>query len=239
MITVENFSKHYGSARVVQDASFEVVPGRVTALLGPNGAGKSTTIRAMFGLTTPSAGRALVCGRPYRDLDRPLRVVGSMLDGPGAHPGRSGRRHLRALAATAGIGSQGVDAALARVGLEPGTSRRRVRTYSLGMRQRLGLAAALVGEPPVVILDEPGNGLDPQGQVWLRALLRDLAGEGRTVLVSSHQLPEVAAHADHVVVIAHGRVVADAAVGAVPRRGENLEAAYLRLVGSVSQQVAR
>jgi ABC-2 type transport system ATP-binding protein len=230
-IRVEGLVKQYRGARVVDDVTFEVAPGRVTALLGPNGAGKTTTIRIVLGLAAASSGRALVAGRPYREHPEPLRVVGAMLDGPGAHPGRTARRHLDVLAAANGTSSSAVMAGLLRVGLGD-VADRRVGTFSLGMRQRLGLAAALLGDPGTVVLDEPGNGLDPDGQVWLRRTIRELAGQGRAVMVASHVLADVATWADDVLVMHRGRVLADGPVNRLLRSGERLEDAFLRLVTS-------
>ena len=192
--------------RAVDELSFTVPPGRVTGFLGPNGAGKTTTLRCLLGLVRPTSGQVLVGGRPYRDLEQPLRVVGAALEAASFHPGRSARDHLKFLAQAAGVPVPRVDEVLATVGLAE-FSRRRVGNFSLGMRQRLGLAQALLGDPSVLILDEPANGLDPAGIAWLRGFLRALAAEGRTVLVSSHVLSEVQQTVDDVVVIADGRLV--------------------------------
>jgi ABC-2 type transport system ATP-binding protein len=231
-VVVEGLCRSYDGRRVVSDVSFALRAGEVTCLLGPNGAGKTTVIRMLLGLTTPSAGRCLIAGLPYRSLARPLTAVGSMLDGPGAHPGRTGRAHLAVLADASGLEPHRVDVVLEEMGLAA-SANRRVRGYSLGMRQRLGLAAALLGLPPVLVVDEPGNGLDPAGHVWLRRLLRAQADGGGTVLVSTHDLPEVSATADRVLVIIGGRLVADTTPVLLSRRGESLEDAYLRLVGDV------
>jgi ABC-2 type transport system ATP-binding protein len=228
-ITADHLTKRFRDQLVVEGVTFHAPPGQVTALLGPNGAGKTTTLRMLLGLTRPSAGRALVSGVPYADLDRPLTVVGSLLDGPGGHPGRSARAHLRSLAVASGLGGDHVERALRRVGLAD-AAHRRVGTYSLGMRQRLGMAAALLAEPPNLVLDEPGNGLDPHGIVWLRGLVRELAADGCAVLLSSHQLAEVAATADHVVVMAGGRVLADRPLSELAGGGDDLETTYLRMV---------
>ncbi|MEU2320983.1 MULTISPECIES: ABC transporter ATP-binding protein [Streptomyces] len=207
-IDVRDLTKEYGTRRAVDDLTFTVPPGRVTGFLGPNGAGKSTTLRLVLGLDHPTSGSAGLGGRPYASLREPLRTVGALLD-PGAALGsRTGRDHLRILAATHRIPDRRVDEVLEETGLAP-AARRRVRTYSLGMRQRLGIAAALLGDPEVVILDEPSNGLDPEGIVWIRGLLRRLADEGRTVLVSSHLMNETASFADHLVVLGRGRLLAD------------------------------
>ncbi|ALV49007.1 ATP-binding cassette domain-containing protein [Streptomyces althioticus] len=207
-IDVRDLTKEYGTRRAVDDLTFTVPPGRVTGFLGPNGAGKSTTLRLVLGLDHPTSGSAGLGGRPYASLREPLRTVGALLD-PGAALGsRTGRDHLRILAATHRIPDRRVDEVLEETGLAP-AARRRVRTYSLGMRQRLGIAAALLGDPEVVMLDEPSNGLDPEGIVWIRGLLRRLADEGRTVLVSSHLMNETASFADHLVVLGRGRLLAD------------------------------
>ncbi|MGW2567948.1 ABC transporter ATP-binding protein [Streptomyces sp. NPDC001537] len=207
-IDVQNLTKEYGSLRAVDDLTFRVRPGRVTGFLGPNGAGKSTTMRLVLGLDRPTSGSATIGGRPYAALHEPLRHVGALLDARAAHGSRTGRDHLRVLAASNRIPQRRVDKVLAETGLAS-VARRRVKTYSLGMRQRLGIAAALLGEPQVVMLDEPSNGLDPEGIIWIRALLRRLAGEGRTVLVSSHLMNETASFADHLVVLGRGRLLAD------------------------------
>jgi ABC-2 type transport system ATP-binding protein len=205
-IEVDGLTKHYGAVRAVDDLSFTVRSGAVTGFLGPNGAGKTTTLRMVLGLARPTAGHATVLGRPYRELDDPARTVGANLEIAGAHPGRSGRDHLRALAAMAGLPESRVDEVLDLVELRP-AARRRAGKYSMGMRQRLGLAATLLGDPRVLVLDEPANGLDPQGIRWLRDFLRAMAAEGRTVLVSSHVLAEVAQTVDDVIVIHRGRRV--------------------------------
>ncbi|MGA5144344.1 ATP-binding cassette domain-containing protein [Streptomyces griseoincarnatus] len=207
-IDVRDLTKEYGTRRAVDGLTFAVPPGRVTGFLGPNGAGKSTTMRLVLGLDHPTSGAATLGGRPYASLREPLRTVGALLD-PGAALGsRTGRDHLRILAATHRIQDRRVGEVLEETGLAP-AARRRVRTYSLGMRQRLGIAAALLGDPEVVMLDEPSNGLDPEGIVWIRGLLRRLADEGRTVLVSSHLMNETASFADHLVVLGRGRLLAD------------------------------
>jgi ABC-2 type transport system ATP-binding protein len=206
MIEVEGFTKRYGSTLAVDDLSFKVEPGAVTGFLGPNGAGKSTTMRAILGLVLPTAGRTAVLGAQYRELDRPTERVGALLETFDAHPGRSGRSHLRVLALAGGIPRSRVEEVLALVDMT-GAGRRRVKGYSLGMRQRLGLAAALLGDPEVLVLDEPANGLDPQGIRWLRDFLRSLAAEGRTILVSSHVLAEVAQTVDDVVIIHRGKLI--------------------------------
>ena len=206
-IEVRGLTKRFGGVTAVQELSFSVRAGTVTGFLGPNGAGKTTTLRILLGLARPSQGTALIEGRPYRELAHPVAAVGASLERAGFHPGRSGRDHLRSLCAMAGLPASRADAVLSQVDLAGKAGRRRVGGYSLGMRQRLHLAAALLGDPRILILDEPANGLDPQGIRWLRDLLRALAAEGRTVLVSSHVLSEVAQTADDVVVIARGRLV--------------------------------
>ncbi|MFC5956919.1 ABC transporter ATP-binding protein [Streptomyces pratens] len=210
-IDVQNLTKEYGSRRAVDHLTFRVPPGRVTGFLGPNGAGKSTTMRLLLGLDRPTSGSATIGGQDYVTLREPLRRVGALLDAQAAHDSRTGRDHLRVLAASNRVPDRRVDEVLAETGLASAATRR-VRTYSLGMRQRLGVAAALLGDPEVVMLDEPSNGLDPEGIVWIRTLLRRLADEGRTVLVSSHLMNETASFADHLVVLGRGRLLADTPV---------------------------
>lgn len=205
-IEIRHLTKRFGAVQAVDRLSFTVAPGRVTGFLGPNGAGKTTTLRTLLGLVAPTAGTATIGGRNYRDLPRPQRSVGALLEASNFHPGRSGRDHLRWLALTAGVPVPRVDEVLELVGLSA-DGRRRVGGYSLGMRQRLGLAGALLPDPQVLVLDEPAGGLDPQGIRWLRELLRALADRGRTVLVSSHVLSEVEQTVDDVVIIARGRLV--------------------------------
>jgi ABC-2 type transport system ATP-binding protein len=214
VIRVEGLTKRYGRVLAVDDLSFGAEAGRVTGFLGPNGAGKTTTLRVLVGLAAPSAGRATIGGRVYRELDEPARHVGAVLETMSFHPGRSGRNHLRALAAAAGLPRERVEEVLSLVDLQD-AARRRAGGYSLGMRQRLGLAAALLGEPDVLVLDEPANGLDPQGIRWLRDLLRSLADAGRSVLLSSHVLAEVAQLADDVVIIHRGRFVTEGPVAEI------------------------
>jgi ABC-2 type transport system ATP-binding protein len=204
-ITVEGLTKRYGAQAAVDDLSFAVRPGAVTGFLGPNGAGKTTTLRMVLGLARPSAGRALIFGQPYESLDDPAHTVGASLEVSGFHPGRSGRDHLRSLAAMARIPAGRVEEVLDLVELRSAAGRRAGK-YSMGMRQRLALAATLLGDPQVLVLDEPANGLDPQGIRWLRDFMRAKAAEGRTVLVSSHVLSEVAQTVDDVVVISRGRL---------------------------------
>jgi ABC-2 type transport system ATP-binding protein len=205
-IDVAGLSKQFDVVRAVDDLSFTVGPGRVTGFLGPNGAGKTTTLRCLLGLVAPTSGSATIDGHSYHDLPHPMRVVGSALEATGFHPGRNARNHLRVLARAAGIDEKRVPEVLELVGLTDSTTRA-VGGFSLGMRQRLQLAAALLGDPGVLVLDEPANGLDPEGIAWLRSFLRYLAGEGRTVLVSSHVLSEVEQTVDDVVIIAKGRLV--------------------------------
>jgi ABC-2 type transport system ATP-binding protein len=208
MIEVERLSKHFGPVAAVDDLSFTVRPGRVTGFLGPNGAGKTTTMRIILGLAAPTSGRALVGGRRYDGLIRPLREVGSLLDATALHAGRPGWAHLWSIAQANGITKQRVTEVLALTGLES-VARRRVGGFSLGMKQRLGIAAALLGDPPVLMFDEPVNGLDPEGIGWIRGFFRELAADGRTVLVSSHLMSEMAQTADHLVIIGRGRLLAD------------------------------
>jgi ABC-2 type transport system ATP-binding protein len=205
VIEVRGLSKRFGAVDAVVDLTFDVPPGRVTGFLGPNGAGKTTTLRALLGLVRPTSGLALIDGTPYQRLPHPRRAVGAVLEATSAHPGRRARDHLRVLAAASGADRRRVDEVLDLVGLRAAADRR-VGGFSLGMRQRLGLAGALLGDPRVLVLDEPANGLDPEGMAWLRGLLRDLAGQGRTILISSHVLSEVAQSADHVVIVAAGRL---------------------------------
>ncbi|MGZ8632031.1 MAG: ABC transporter ATP-binding protein [Actinomycetota bacterium] len=205
-IAARQLTKRYGTVAAVQDLSFEVHPGQVTGFLGPNGAGKSTTMRMLLGLVRPTAGSATVTGMPYASIDRPSTVVGSVLEVQSFHPLRTGRNHLRVLAAASGLPDARVDEVLEQVGLTDAAGRK-AGGYSLGMRQRLGLAGAMLGEPSILILDEPANGLDPQGIRWLRELLRRFAANGNAVLVSSHLLSEMAQMADEVIVIDHGRLV--------------------------------
>ena len=209
MIEVRGLTKQYGDVLAVDDLSFDVEPGKVTGFLGPNGAGKSTTMRMMLGLDRPSAGEALVNGQPFVSFAEPLRQVGALLDPGSVHPGRSGGNHLRVAARTNGVPQSRVDSVIEQVGLD-GAARRRIKSYSLGMRQRLGIAAALLADPRVLLFDEPINGLDLDGVRWIRELLRRLADEGRTVLVSSHLMSEMQQIADRLVVIGRGRLIADA-----------------------------
>src|SRR3954453_14112604 len=222
-IEVRGLSKRFGDFTAVQDLDFVVEPGRITGFLGPNGAGKTTTLRMLLGLIPPTTGTATIGGVSYHDIPSPLLEVGSALESTNFHPGRSGRDHLRVLAATSGIPVTRVDEMLELVGI-PAAARKRAGGYSMGMRQRLGLAAALLGNPKAVILDEPANGLDPEGIRWLRGFLRHLADEGRTLLISSHMLGEVEQTVDDVVIIANGKRVAQGTVAEL--RGE--PTAYVR-----------
>jgi ABC-2 type transport system ATP-binding protein len=214
MIEATGLTKRYGSTKAVDDLTFTVADGRVTGFLGPNGAGKSTTMRLIVGLDAPSSGRITVSGRPYHDRRFPLHEVGALLEAKAIHPSRSARNHLRWLAQSNGIRTSRVDEVLEQVGLTS-VARKRAGTFSLGMSQRLGIAAALLGDPEVLLLDEPVNGLDPEGIQWIRQLLRSLASEGRTVFVSSHLMSEMALTADHLIVIGKGRLIADASVAEV------------------------
>jgi ABC-2 type transport system ATP-binding protein len=226
-LTATNLTKHYGELVAVDDLSFRLQPGSITGFLGPNGAGKTTTLRLVLGLAEPTAGTALVFGRPYRELEAPSRRVGAVLESGDFDPGRSGRNHLRALALAAEIGFDRVDEVLELVELGA-AAHRPVRTYSLGMRQRLGLAAALLGDPELLVLDEPANGLDPAGVHWLRGFLRQFARAGRTVLICSHVLAEVAQTVDSVLILSRGRLVAERRLAELPDAGA-LEALYLEL----------
>src|SRR5215472_12840026 len=208
MIEAKNLSKRYGGKLAVDNLSFTVSPGRVTGFLGPNGAGKSTTMRLLLGLDKPDAGRAAIGGRAYQDLALPLRLVGALLEAQAVHSGRSARNHLLCLAQTQGLPPRRVEEVIGLTGLGP-VARKRAGGFSLGMRQRLGIAAALLGDPPVLLLDEPVNGLDPEGVRWIRDLMKHQAADGRTVFVSSHLMNEMAVTADHLIVIGRGRLLAD------------------------------
>jgi ABC-2 type transport system ATP-binding protein len=210
-IEVHDLTKRFGSFTAVDQLSFTVEPGRITGFLGPNGAGKTTTLRMLLGLITPTSGTATIGGRRYRDIESPMSVVGSALEATNFHPGRTGRNHLRVLADTMGVGPARVDEMLELVGI-PAAARKRAGGYSMGMRQRLGLAAALLGDPQVLILDEPANGLDPEGIRWLRGFLRHLSSQGKTVLISSHMLQEVEQTVDDVVIISNGKLVKQGAM---------------------------
>ncbi|GGK93543.1 multidrug ABC transporter ATP-binding protein [Sphaerisporangium melleum] len=219
MIEVMGLSKRYGPVTAVDGLTFDVRPGVVTGFLGPNGAGKTTTMRMILGLDTPSGGHARVLGARYADLPEPMRAVGALLDAGAVHPRRTARDHLMCLALNNRISRGRVEEVLQLTGLAP-VARRAAGRFSLGMSQRLGIAAALLGDPAVLVFDEPVNGLDPEGIVWIRTLMRDLAAEGRTVLVSSHLMAEMALTADHLIVIGRGRLIADVAVEAFMRSGE-------------------
>jgi ABC-2 type transport system ATP-binding protein len=208
MIEARGLTKTFGSKTAVDDVSFTIAPGKVTGFLGPNGAGKSSSMRLMVGLDRPTSGTVTINRQSYASMKSPLREVGALLDAKGVHPGRSARSHLRALAATHSIPTGRVDEVLAQTGLTA-VANKRVGGFSLGMGQRLGIAAALLGDPQVLVLDEPINGLDPDGVLWVRQLLRYLASEGRTVLLSSHLMSEMAQTADHIIVLGRGRVLAD------------------------------
>ncbi|MEV4112124.1 ATP-binding cassette domain-containing protein [Nonomuraea sp. NPDC049695] len=217
MIEVRGLTMRYGRTLAVDDLTFTVKPGLVTGFLGPNGAGKSTTMRAVLGLEIPAAGAALVDGRPYASLRRPMHTMGALLDAGAVHGGRTAQAHLGCLARSNGIGPRRVAAVLDQVGLEE-VANRRIGGFSLGMKQRLGIAAALLGDPAVLMFDEPLNGLDPEGIRWIRDLLRSLAAEDRTVLLSSHLMNELALTADHVVVIGRGRLISDTTTDALAAR---------------------
>ena len=230
MIEARNLTRRYGPTVAVDALSFEVRPGSVTGFLGPNGSGKSTTMRLILGLDRADAGQDRIGGRRYRELRWPLREVGAMLEAKAFHPGRSARNHLAALAAGNAIPRARVDEVLGIVGLT-GVSGRRAGKFSLGMGQRLGIAAALLGDPAVLLLDEPVNGLDPEGVRWIRTLLRSLAAEGRTVFVSSHLISEMALTAERLVVIGRGRLLADTTVAELSAGAASLEDAFFRLTG--------
>ena len=239
MIEARNLTKRYGPTVAVDALSFDVRPGSVTGFLGPNGSGKSTTMRMILGLDRPSAGQVRVGGRRYHDLRWPLREVGALLEARSFHPGRSARSHLAALAASNAIPASRVDEVLATVGLD-GAGRRRAGKFSLGMAQRLGVATALLGDPAVLLLDEPVNGLDPEGVRWIRDLLRSLAAQGRTVFISSHLISEMALTADRLVVIGRGRLLADTTVAELSARSASLEDAFFQLTsGSVEYRATR
>ena len=208
MIDARNLTKRHGATTVVDDLSFTLAPGTVTGFLGPNGAGKSSTMRMIVGLDRPTSGTVTVGGRPYADSPAPMQLLGAMIDAKAVHPARTARGHLTGLALTHGIGRRRVDAVLEMTGLA-GVATKRIRTFSLGMGQRLGIATALLGDPQVLMLDEPVNGLDPQGVVWVRRLCRSFAAQGRTVLLSSHNMAETAATADRLIIIGDGHKVAE------------------------------
>jgi ABC-2 type transport system ATP-binding protein len=233
IVSVMSLTKRFGDLVAVDDLSFSLEPGTITGFLGPNGAGKTTTLRVLLGLAEPTGGKALVFGRRYRNLHEPARRIGAVLESNDFHPGRSGRDHLRALAAASKIPPRRIDEVLALVELQDAADRR-VRTYSLGMRQRLGLATALLGDPELLVLDEPANGLDPAGVHWLRGFLRRFAEQGRTVLVSSHMLAEAALTVDEVVIIDRGHLVATGRLEELTQGGRTLEDVFLGLTGAAT-----
>ena len=230
-VEVRDLTKTFGRVTAVRGMSFTAPAGKVTGFLGPNGSGKTTTLRIVLGLVREDAGAALIGGVPYGRLLRPRQTVGAMLEATGFHPGRRARDHLRVIAGAAGIPGRRVDEVLAQVGLTP-AARRRVREFSLGMRQRLGLATALLGDPRVLLLDEPANGLDPAGIAWLRGLLRSQADEGRTVIVASHVLSEVAQTVDHVVIVSTGQVRFAGPLDEIGSTSNALESAFLKLTAA-------
>ena len=237
-IVARGLTKSYGRTVAVQNVSFTVRPGTVTGFLGPNGAGKSTTMRMIIGLDRPDGGQATINGKPYGELRWPLREVGAMLEAKAFHQGRSARSHLSALAASNDIPARRVDEVLAMTGLTS-VANRRAGKFSLGMAQRLGIAAALLGDPGVVILDEPVNGLDPEGIRWMRSLLRSLADQGRAVLISSHLISEIAVTADQLIVIGRGQLLAQTTVAELSASAGSLEEAFFRLTDSVSDYLGR
>jgi ABC-2 type transport system ATP-binding protein len=231
VVRVEGLSKRYGGVLAVDRLSFTLERGTITGFLGPNGAGKTTTLRLLLGLAEPTEGRALVFGRRYRELERPIRRVGAVLESGDFDPGRSGRNHLRALALATRTSYDRVEELLELVELDR-AAHRPVKTYSLGMRQRLGLATALLGDPELLLLDEPANGLDPAGVAWLRGFLRRFAEDGRTVLISSHVLAEVAQTVERVLIISGGRLAGQLELDRLEDGARSLEATYLELTGS-------
>jgi ABC-2 type transport system ATP-binding protein len=235
MITAENLTKRFGSHTAVDDVSFVARPGQVTGFLGPNGAGKSTTMRMLVGLARPDEGAARILGADFAGIPNPGRHVGVLLDASATHKGRTGREALRLAALTMGLGSGSVDRALDRVGLSQKEASRRTGGYSLGMRQRLGIAQALLADPAVLILDEPANGLDPSGIRWMRSLVRDFASDGGTVLLSSHLLGEVEAVADDIVIMGSGRVLAQGSRESLTQNG-SLEDAYFAATGDDARE---
>jgi ABC-2 type transport system ATP-binding protein len=231
MISVTSLTKHFGPVTAADRVTFSCQPGTVTGFLGPNGAGKSTTLRMITGLVRPDSGRATIAGKPFAELGNPARVVGTLLDASAMHSGRSGRATLRVAATVTGMPASRAGELLDALGLA-GAARRRVGTYSLGMRQRLGLAHALIGDPRVLILDEPANGLDPEGIALIRGMLRDFADRGGTVLLSSHLLAEIEATADHLVIINGGRVIANGPLTSLLNGGQSLEAMFLSITAA-------
>jgi ABC-2 type transport system ATP-binding protein len=234
VIEISGLTKRFADVTAVDQVSFAVDRGSVTGFLGPNGAGKTTTLRMLLGLVTPTGGSATVNGRPYRELPAPLHAVGAALESSSAYPGRTARSHLRIAALAGGAGRRRVEEVLELTGLADAAGRR-VGRFSLGMKQRLGLATALLCDPEILILDEPANGLDPEGVRWLRQLLRRLAGEGRTVLVSSHILAEVAQTVDSVVILDHGRLVTAATLAELTAGGGDLEDIFLNLTANAER----
>jgi ABC-2 type transport system ATP-binding protein len=233
MIEARGLVKHYRSVLAVDNLSFDVRPGTVTGFLGPNGAGKSTTMRMIMSLDRPDAGQVTIGGKSYRDLRWPLREVGALLDAKAFHPGRTARAHLTALAASNAIARRRVEEVLAITGIDTAAGRRAGK-FSLGMSQRLGIAAALLGDPGVLLLDEPVNGLDPEGIRWIRNLLKGLAAQGRTVLVSSHLISEIAHTADALIVVGRGRLLAQTTVARLSARSGSLEEAFFQLTDGVT-----
>ncbi|HWD75813.1 MAG TPA: ABC transporter ATP-binding protein [Solirubrobacteraceae bacterium] len=227
MIEIEHVTKRYGEKVAVEDLTFSVKPGVVTGFLGPNGAGKSTTMRLILGLDRPTSGTATVNGKPYRDLPAPLHEIGALLEARAIHTGRSAYHHLVAMAETHGIGRKRVQEVIDLVGLTE-VARKRAGGFSLGMGQRLGIASALLGDPSILILDEPANGLDPEGILWIRNLLKGLAAEGRTVFLSSHLMAEMAQTADHLIVIGRGRLIADTTVAEIVAQASKDAAVLVR-----------
>jgi ABC-2 type transport system ATP-binding protein len=228
VLSVRGLTKRYGDVVAVDGLTFSLQPATITGFLGPNGAGKTTTLRLLLGLAQPTAGEALILGRRYHDLESPARMVGAVLESGDFDPGRSGRNHLRALALATGIAYERVEELLSLVELQAAADRP-VRTYSLGMRQRLGLGTALLGDPELLLLDEPANGLDPAGVHWLRGFLRQFAASGRTVLISSHVLAEVAQTVDAVIIVSHGGLAATVAIDQLDNGARSLEDLYLAL----------
>jgi len=237
MIEIKNLSKKYGQSDGITDVSLTAEPGKVTAFLGPNGAGKSTTFRLLLGLDRPDSGSALIEGHHYRELAAPMWTVGAQFDGSGAHKGRTAKAHLTWMAQSNGIPRSRISEVLELVGLSD-AARKRVGAYSLGMGQRLGIAAALLGDPRIVVLDEPTNGLDPEGIRWIRELLRTLAANGKTVLISSHLINEVQHIADHIVVISGGRIVRSGNVNDLMAGHRDLESAYFDWTGNTAKGTA-
>jgi ABC-2 type transport system ATP-binding protein len=233
VLAVSRLTKAYGDQTTVDEVSFALTQGTITGFVGPNGAGKSTTLRMILGLTRPTSGSALIGGQPYGELASPARLVGAVLESSDYHPGRSGRDHVRVLAAQSSLPASTVAVALETVGLTRAAGKL-VKTYSLGMRQRLGLAGALLGSPSILLLDEPANGLDPAGVHWLRGLIRDFAVQGGTVLLASHLLAEMAQTVDRVLILSEGKLRADTDIAALEAEGRSLEDAYLALTAETS-----